>query len=195
MCRSDRSKRHTLFRVLVPASLLFQQCSVINVEWAIKTDPRERQICLFSFHYGWLQEETRTILTVQLRSGNCTSVLIIWIPAFIKMSGLLCSVPFVNTSFPICPCWDYGCYKLTAGTSIDSPGPIYGTQLVKYWPLLTQKNVTLQAIQLTALLLPPFLLLARATAAYAVCQSSELQQTSNAPTPPTSLEAFCHSPP
>lgn len=85
--------------------------------------------------------------------------------------------------------------KLTAGTSIDSPGPIYGTQMVKYWPLLTQKNVTLQAIQLTALLSPPFLLLARATAARAVCQSSELQQTSNAPTPPTSSEASCHSPP
>lgn len=61
-----------------------------------------------------VQEETRNILTVQLRSGNCASVLIIWIPAFIKMSSLLCSVPFVNTSFPICPCWDYGCYKLNS---------------------------------------------------------------------------------
>ena len=113
--RSDRSKRHALFRVLVPASLLFQQYSVINVEWAINKDPK-RKANLLVFFSLWMivREETRNFLTVQRRSGNCTSVLIIWIPAFIKMSSVLCSVPFVNTSFPICPCWDYGCYEVNS---------------------------------------------------------------------------------
>lgn len=83
--------------------------------------------------------------------------------------------------------------NLTAGTSPDSPGPIYGAQLVKYWPLVTQKDVPVPAIQLPALLVPPLLLLARLLQGMApVCAPS----SSDTPSPPpTSLGALCHSAP
>lgn len=72
--------------------------------------------------------------------------------------------------------------NLTAGTSTDSPGPIYGTQLVKHWPLVTQKDVPVPAVQLSALLVPPLLLLAR------------LLQGMSPASPPTSLEAHSMTP-
>lgn len=72
--------------------------------------------------------------------------------------------------------------NLTAGTSTDSPGPIYGTQLVKCWPLVTQKDVPVPAVQLSALLVPPLLLLAR------------LLQGMSPASPPTSLEAHFITP-
>lgn len=140
-----------------------------------------------------MQEETRNILTVQLRSGNCTSVLIIWIPAFIKMSSLLCSVPFVNTSFPICPCWDYGCYKLNSwhqhwqprANLWNSAGEILTTSDTKQCP-----SPSHPALCPSGASSAPF---GQAAAGNAACQRSQLQQTSNAPTP--SISSLPHTPP
>lgn len=83
--------------------------------------------------------------------------------------------------------------KLAAGTSTDSPGPIYRTQLVKYWPLQTQRDVTIQSIRHTTRLLPCFLLLAGIARVCVICQCSELWWTNNLLPLPTSSYAFCHS--
>lgn len=141
-----------------------------------------------------MQEESGNVLTVQLRSGNCTSVLIIWIPAFTKMSSLLCSVPFVNTSFPICPCWDYGCYKLNSwhqhwqprANLWNSAGKILTTCDTKECPCPSHAALCPSGASSA-----PF---GQAAAGNGSCQLSQLQQASSTPSPPTSLEALCHSP-